>query len=107
MIEKNLYQCFYNVVKNACESLPEGGNIFITSEQKGDRVEITIEDRGIGIDPADLQHVFEPLWSKNKSNNSGLGLAISKKIIEEHDGSITIKSEKNVGTRVIISLPIH
>ena len=97
----------FNIIKNSCEALPEGGNVFVTTERKGDRIEINFEDRGIGISNADLKHVFEPLWSKNKLNNSGLGLSISQKIIEDHEGSITIKSEKNVGTNVIISLPIH
>ncbi len=105
--KKEFYQCYFNIVKNSCEALPEGGNIFVTSERKGDRIEINFEDRGIGISNSDLKHVFEPLWSKNKFNNSGLGLSISQKIIEDHEGSITIKSEKNVGTNVIISLPIH
>ncbi|MFZ1292127.1 MAG: ATP-binding protein [Melioribacteraceae bacterium] len=105
--KKEFYQCYFNIVKNSCEALPEGGNIFVTTERKGDRIEINFEDRGIGISNSDLKHVFEPLWSKNKFNNSGLGLSISQKIIEDHEGSITIKSEKNVGTNVIISLPIH
>ncbi|MBK8944720.1 MAG: GAF domain-containing protein [Ignavibacteriae bacterium] len=105
--KKEFYQCYFNIIKNSCEALPEGGNVFVTTERKGDRIEINFEDRGIGISNADLKHVFEPLWSKNKINNSGLGLSISQKIIEDHNGSITIKSEKNVGTNVIISLPIH
>ncbi|MBK7104724.1 MAG: GAF domain-containing protein [Ignavibacteriae bacterium] len=105
--KKEFYQCYFNIIKNSCEALPEGGNVFVTTERKGDRIEINFEDRGIGISNADLKHVFEPLWSKNKLNNSGLGLSISQKIIEDHEGSITIKSEKNVGTNVIISLPIH
>lgn len=105
--KKEFYQCYFNIIKNACEALPEGGNIFITTEQNDGRVEIHFEDKGIGIDDTDLKNVFEPLWTKNKFNNSGLGLSISQKIIEDHEGSITIKSEKNVGTNVIISLPIH
>ncbi len=105
--KKEFYQCYLNIVKNAYEALPEGGNIFITTEQHDGRIEIHFEDKGIGIDDTDLKHVFEPLWTKNKHNNSGLGLSISQKIIEDHEGSITIKSEKNVGTDVIISLPIH
>ncbi|MCB0745061.1 MAG: hypothetical protein KDC67_14225, partial [Ignavibacteriae bacterium] len=105
--KKEFYQCYFNIVKNACEALPEGGNVFVVTEKNEDRIEISFEDRGIGIENSDLKHVFEPLWTKNKLNNSGLGLSISQKIIEDHEGSITIKSEKNEGTNVIISLPIH
>ena len=104
---KSMVLVFLNLVANACEAMPEGGNVFVTTELKGDRVEIHFDDKGIGIEHADLKHVFEPLWTKNKINNSGLGLSISQKIIEDHKGSITIKSEKNSGTSVIISLPIH
>lgn len=105
--KKEFYQSYFNIIKNACEALPEGGNIFVTTEKNDERIEINFEDHGIGISGIDLKHVFEPLWTKNKINNSGLGLSISQKIIEDHEGSITIKSEKNVGTNVIISLPIH
>ncbi|MCB9248567.1 MAG: GAF domain-containing protein [Ignavibacteriales bacterium] len=92
--KKEFYQCYFNIVKNACEALPEGGNVFVVTEKNEDRIEISFEDRGIGIENSDLKHVFEPLWTKNKLNNSGLGLSISQKIIEDHEGSITIKSEK-------------
>ncbi|MCB0750219.1 MAG: GAF domain-containing protein, partial [Ignavibacteriae bacterium] len=90
--KKEFYQCYFNIVKNACEALPEGGNVFVVTEKNEDRIEISFEDRGIGIENSDLKHVFEPLWTKNKLNNSGLGLSISQKIIEDHEGSITIKS---------------
>jgi len=105
--KKEFYQCYYHIVKNSCEALPEGGNIFITTEKKGDNIELSFDDKGIGIEQSDLRLVFDPLWTKNKSNNSGLGLSISKKIIEDHEGTVAIKSEINNGTSVIISLPIH
>lgn len=105
--KKEFYQCYYNIIKNACEALPDGGNILISTIKQDDIIEIYFIDRGVGIDKSDLKFVFDPLWTKNKNNNSGLGLSISKKIVEDHNGAISIKSEKDLGTTVIISLPIH
>lgn len=105
--KKEFYQCYYNIIKNACEALPEGGVILITSKTKDDNVELIFNDRGVGIDASDLKFVFDPLFTKNKKNNSGLGLSISQKIVEDHNGEINITSEKENGTNVIISLPIH
>ena len=104
---KEFYQCYYNIVKNSCEALPEGGNILISSKVENEKVEIAFNDKGIGIENSDLNFVFDPLWTKNKKNNSGLGLSISRKIVEDHSGTIYIESNKDEGTTVIISLPIH
>lgn len=105
--KKEFYQCFYNIIKNSCEALPEGGVIVVSTEKDDSQAKILINDKGIGIDPSDLKHVFDPLWSKNKKKNSGLGLSISKKIVEDHEGTISINSDKENGTTVTISLPIH
>jgi signal transduction histidine kinase len=105
--KREFYQCFYNIIKNSCEALPEGGIIIISTKIKDNNIEIVFNDRGIGIDSHDIEKVFDPLYTKNKKNNSGLGLSISQKIVEDHGGAIRITSEKENGTNVIISLPIH
>lgn len=105
--KKEFYQCYYNVVKNAAEALPEGGTIVVSSKKNGDEVLLSFNDKGVGINNADLKFIFDPLWSKNKKNNSGLGLSISKKIVEDHDGVISVTSEEEFGTTVRICLPIH
>ena len=105
--KKEMYQCYQNIIKNASEALPEGGNIFISTIKKDDNIEIYFVDKGMGIESSDLKFVFDPLWTKNKKKSSGLGLSISKKIVEDHEGTISINSEKDSGTTVIISLPIH
>jgi len=105
--KKEFYQCYYNVIKNACEALQDGGNVFISTEKKDDNIVVNINDKGIGIKNSDLKFIFDPLWTKNKKNNSGLGLSISKKIVEDHNGTITLKSDPELGTTVSISLPIH
>jgi signal transduction histidine kinase len=105
--KKEFYQCYFNIVKNSCEALPEGGNILVSTKLKDNNIEIAFNDKGIGIKAEDLRYVFDPLWTKNKKNNSGLGLSISKKIAEDHDGSISIESDQESGTTVFINLPIH
>ncbi len=104
---KEFYQAYYNIVKNACEAYKDGGVISISTNVVDDKINISFDDNGIGIAKDDLNKVFEPFWTKNKVKNSGLGLSIAKKIIEDHEGTIEIKSEKNKGTIVIIKLPIH
>jgi len=105
--KKEFYQCYYNIIKNACEALSEGGNIVVSSEKNDGHIKIKFNDKGIGISEADLKLIFEPLWTKNKKNNSGLGLSISKKIVEDHEGNIEIASNEESGTTVTISFPIH
>ena len=105
--KKEFYQCYYNIIKNACEALSEGGVVLITSQLKDENIVIIFNDRGIGIDSNDLKFVFNPLYTKNKKTNSGLGLSISQKIVEDHGGEIEITSDKENGTNVMISLPIH
>jgi signal transduction histidine kinase len=104
---KELYQAYYHVVKNSCEALEDGGNIYISTKIIDNKILISFDDKGIGIEQEDLKKVFEPFWTKDKIKNSGLGLSIAKKIIEDHEGTIEIKSDKNNGTIVIIKLPIH
>ena len=103
---KELYQSFYHIIKNAVEALPEGGNIWLTTKHLGDKVTISIEDKGIGIEKENLEKVFEPLVSFNKPKSSGLGLSIAKKIIENHGGTILITSSPGEGTTVSVTLPV-
>jgi len=105
--KKEFYQCYYNIIKNACEALPEGGHIVVGTEKKENQINVIFNDKGIGIPNSQLQFVFDPLWTKGKKNNSGLGLSISRKIVEDHEGTISIESNIESGTTVIISLPIH
>jgi signal transduction histidine kinase len=105
--KKEFYQCYYNIIKNSCEALPDGGTILVSTLLENKNILISFNDKGIGISPSDIGFVFDPLWTKNKHKNSGLGLAISKKIVEDHGGSVSIQSSKEEGTTVTISLPIH
>lgn len=67
-------------------------------------VVIVVTDHGQGMDEETLAHIFTPFYSK-KSTGTGLGMAIAKKIIEEHEGEIAITSERGVGTEMTVTLP--
>ncbi len=98
-------------VDNSIKFTPSGGAIKINGCMKGNRAILTVEDNGIGIPKEDLPYIFDRFYKCDKSRTrgaggTGLGLSIAKWIIEKHNGSITVESAVNVGTRVIISLPV-
>lgn len=102
---QQMIQVFLNIILNAHDAMPNGGTLTITTGLNRNQIYIKIQDTGIGISPQHQIHLFEPFYS-TKQDGIGLGLNISKRIIEDHDGTIEIESEPNKGTTVIISLSI-
>jgi two-component system, NtrC family, sensor kinase len=102
----DLQQVLTNILLNARDAVGEGGNIWISVAEEGDRVVIRVRDDGKGI-PADLiGRVFEPLvTTKRGQGGTGLGLAISRRIIHSCDGEIDVKSEPGHGAEFSITLP--
>ncbi|WP_010273463.1 PAS domain S-box protein [Paenibacillus senegalensis] len=104
--ENQLKQVFINVLKNAIESMPEGGIIRIKIRETGSReVQITVIDQGSGISPERLARLGEPFYT-TKEKGTGLGLMVCYKIIEMHHGTMKIKSRLQEGTTVTITLPV-
>lgn len=104
--ENQLKQVFVNILKNAIESMPDGGEILVQMRKKSEsQVKIRFIDQGIGIDQERVKRLGEPFYS-TKEKGTGLGLMISYRIIASHKGSIEINSEKGKGTTVDIELPI-
>lgn len=99
-----LKQVFINLFSNGCEAMPEGGRITISVEQISGGIEIRIGDEGSGIPEQQIQHLFEPFYT-TREKGFGLGLAISYKIIQAHDGEIYAESRPGQGTTFIIRLP--
>lgn len=106
-----LEKMFTNLVKNAVTYSPKGGFIEISGSKKKSVVEISIKDTGIGIAEADLPNIFKRFFKAESSKAArkggvGLGLAIAKKIAEDHGGDITVKSSLGKGSTFIVSLPL-
>jgi two-component system NtrC family sensor kinase len=93
---------------NAIDAMPRGGNLWIETRLSNDEaeIEITVRDDGAGIAPDVLPHIFEPfLTTKESGHGVGLGLAISRGIVERHNGRIEVASELGRGTTFTITLP--
>jgi signal transduction histidine kinase len=106
-----LKRVFDNLLSNAIKYNREGGMITVTTETDTKGVLLSISDTGMGIKESDISKVFDGFYrgdaARSNIKGNGLGLAISKQIIESHRGKIWIKSEENVGTQVFIYLPLR
>jgi len=107
-----LLQALLNTIRNGAQAMPDGGALrvatrFVPSEGHGDdMVQISVADSGIGISNRALKQVFDPFFS-TKVSGSGLGLAVTKRIIADHGGQIDVESREGEGTTFIFSLPLH
>jgi signal transduction histidine kinase len=101
---EQLKTCISNIMINAVQAMPEGGLLTVTLRPSPGEVEIDLADTGVGIAPEALNQIFEPYYS-TKETGVGLGLPLTRKIIEEHGGEITVRSEAGEGTVFTISLP--
>lgn len=119
--QNQIFRCLVNLVTNAIESMPNSGDLVINvSRVNSDSVEyntykisdfsdvlvIKVFDTGEGIAPEHLSEIFAPFFSTKGTKGTGLGLAVTKKIIEEHKGKITVESTPHVGTIFTVILPI-
>lgn len=99
-------EVFTNLILNAIDAMPEGGNITIISDIISDQVKITIQDEGTGMDEEILKRVFDPFFTTRGVKGTGLGLSVTHGIIHRHNGKISIQSEPAVGTTITINLPL-
>lgn len=97
-------QVFFNLLKNAREAMPGGGEIRVTTRTDDDYVYLLLGDSGSGIRGEDMAKVFQPYFT-TKSGGTGLGMMIVQRIMREHGGQIGIDSREGVGTVVTIQLP--
>lgn len=101
-------QVFLNIIINAIHAMDEGGSLFLALRREGEMCLVSITDTGSGIDPDDLPRIFDPFFTtKEPGKGTGLGLAVSKSIVEQHGGRIEVESEEGSGARFIISLPLE
>jgi len=105
-----LEEAISNLLVNSVKYTPEGGDVRLLAEDKGDTVRITIRGTGIGIPRDEVLHIFEEFFrAKNvkqiEVQGTGLGLSIAKEIVEMHKGRIWFESKENKGTSFYIELP--
>jgi signal transduction histidine kinase len=98
-------QVFINIIINAVQAMPKGGQLLVKSALVGDKVMIKISDNGVGIEADQLGKIFDPFFSL-KEEGTGLGLFTAFRIIQEHEGSFDVDSQVGKGTRFSICLPI-
>lgn len=98
-------QAMLNLIRNAKESMPEGGCIEVTATVEGPMLRVDVRDEGVGIPEDHLERVFDPFYS-TKLTGTGLGLALTQQIIQEHGGRLTLTSEVGSGTTFSIALPV-
>ena len=100
-------QVFWNLIKNAVKAMPEGGRLrldFLGPQRK--EIRIVVADTGKGMTDGDKEHLFEPFYS-GFENGRGLGMSIVRKIVDDYDGQIDVRSELHKGTEVAIMLPLR
>jgi signal transduction histidine kinase len=102
-----LKQVFLNILLNAREAMPEGGELIICERKSNGYVEIEFSDTGKGIDERDLPHIFEPFYTAGKESGTGLGLSVCYGIIRSHEGSITAGHNKYGGATFTVRLPLR
>ena len=100
----SLSHCVLNLIKNAREAMPDGGIIQLLWEGNQDNASITVRDHGAGISEQDMSHIFEPFFS-TKKQGTGLGLAMVRGILNQHRGTVEIRSTVGMGTSVSLVWP--
>ena len=106
--ENRLEQVFYNLLSNAVKYSPDGGEISISGQIRSEQIIICIQDRGLGISQEDVPHIFDRFFRADEAakntQGAGLGLYLSRAIIEAHNGRIWIEPRPETGTRVCFSI---
>ncbi|MDL1891701.1 GAF domain-containing protein [Sphingobacteriales bacterium CHB3] len=107
MDAEKIMRVFQNIAGNAADAMPEGGTLTLTIKPKGDKLSFEFSDTGQGMTEEIRARVFEPFFTRGKKHGTGLGMAIVKKIVDDHKGSIELDSEPGRGTTVRILLPLE
>jgi two-component system sensor histidine kinase/response regulator len=105
----SLAEVFVNIIGNAIKYSPDGTSVHVKTERQGDAILVSVKDSGIGIAQEELPHIFEGFYrgqSASTTAGHGIGLAVSRQIVDAHGGSITVDSELGKGTTFVVGLPV-
>jgi K+-sensing histidine kinase KdpD len=105
MDQDKMMRVFYNLASNARDAMPQGGSLVVSTERSNGNVKIEFKDSGSGMPEEVRARIFEPFMTFGKKHGTGLGMAIVKKVIDDHHGKIEIDSEMGKGTTIRILLP--
>jgi PAS domain S-box-containing protein len=102
-----VFQVLINLLDNAIKFTPEGGTVILSCEVSNGEVQFAVKDTGPGINPRDMQKMFDPFWQAKPGAHfgAGLGLAIAKALVEQHNGRIWAESTPGAGTTVFFTIP--
>ncbi|MFO7781914.1 MAG: ATP-binding protein [Spirochaetia bacterium] len=103
--DKYFKQALMNIVKNALAAMPNGGTLRVKTRCRGDSVELIVEDTGEGMSEDVREKIFEPYFT-TRDFGSGIGLTLVYKVVKEHMGEISVRSEEGEGTRFILTFPV-
>ena len=101
-----LHRALQNLVLNAIDAMPQGGELTIRTETLGDRIEMSVSDTGSGLTQEECGRLFTPYYT-TKQHGTGLGLAIVQSVVSDHGGTISVESTKEKGTMFRIELPLE
>lgn len=105
--ENEIFEVLVNLVKNAVEALPNGGELRVTTAVEKDQVIFRVSDSGIGMTEEQLKRAFDPFWStKGLGIGTGMGLAVTRGIVKRHGGAIAAESLKGQGSTFTMTLPL-
>jgi signal transduction histidine kinase len=103
----HVQQSLVNIVMNAAQAMPDGGDVRIKTGSSGNYIYVSVADQGEGISPENLDNIFEPFFTtKKKGEGTGLGLSLSKRLVEASNGKIEVESAAGQGSIFKILLPI-
>lgn len=100
-----LREVFTNLILNAVDAMPNGGRILVSTRNVSGRVQVRIQDTGIGMAPDIRERIFQPFFTTKGEEGNGLGLSIVQRIVHDHGGRIDVVSEQGIGTTFVVDLP--
>ncbi|HHT9152028.1 MAG TPA: sensor histidine kinase, partial [Candidatus Hypogeohydataceae bacterium YC40] len=101
----NFYHVFLNLIKKAIEAMPLGRVLRVLTQVKGGKIEVAISDTGVGIPEHLRKKLFKPFFTTKGKDGTGLGLALSKEIVERYGGTISFESKTENGSTFSVIIP--